>query len=112
MRQTCRFVLLGVLLPAMLAGSAIAQTTTTASITGIVVDVDGGVIPGATVTVKSETTGAEFHAVTSLTGGFTVPALNVGAYTVSVALQGFKTSVLKGVQVSARVPAAVRAKAE
>jgi hypothetical protein len=100
------------LLPALLAGSAVAQTTATSSITGVVTDAAGGVVPGATVTVKSESTGTEFNTVTSVTGGFTVPALNVGAYTVTVGLSGFKTAVLKGVQVTAGLPASVRVKLE
>src|SRR5262245_15478540 len=100
------------LLPAAMASSAFAQTTATSSISGVVTDSADGVVPGATVTVKSESTGAESTAVTSTTGSFNVPALNVGAYTVTVSLQGFKTAVLKGVQVSAGSPASVRVKLE
>src|SRR6476619_3338171 len=78
MRHTLRllFMIVIILLPAATAGSAFAQTTATSSITGVVVDADGGVVPGANVIVKSESTGAESTAVTSSTGGFNVPALN------------------------------------
>ena len=41
-----------------------------------------------------------------------MPALNVGTYTVTVALQGFKTAVLKDVTVTAGGPATVRATLE
>jgi len=89
--------------------AAYAQGTATSSITGVVVDGTGGVIPGATILVKSDSTGTEFSAVSNSSGAFTVPAVNVGTYTVTVTLQGFKQSVLKGVTVSAGVPATVRA---
>ena len=92
--------------------SAYAQGTATSSISGVVFDSGDSVVPGATVTVKSESTAAEFHAVTSETGGFTVPALNIGSYTVTVSLTGFKTAVLKGVTVSAGSPATVRPRLE
>jgi hypothetical protein len=89
--------------------SAAAQGTATSSITGVVVDSGGGFVPGATVVVKSDSTGAESTTVSGANGAFTVPALNVGSYTVTVSLQGFKTAVLKSVPVNAGIPATVRA---
>ena len=100
------------LLSLALSTPAFAQGGATSSISGVVVDTDGGFVPGATVTVKSDSTGAEFHAVTSSVGAFTVPTLNIGTYTVTVSLTGFKTAVLKDVTVTAGVPATVRAKLE
>jgi hypothetical protein len=98
-----------VLLLAFMSTSASAQGTATSSITGVVVDSGGGFVPGATVVVKSDSTGAESTTVSGANGAFTVPALNVGNYTVTVSLQGFKTAVLKGVNVTAGIPATVRA---
>ncbi len=100
------------LISLVLSTPAFAQGGATSSITGVVVDTDGGFVPGATVTVKSDSTGAEFSAVTSSVGAFTVPTLNIGTYTVTVSLTGFKTAVLKDVTVTAGVPATVRAKLE
>lgn len=97
------------LLSVCVASPVLAQGTATSSITGVVVDVSGGVIPGASINVKSESTGAEFTAVSNAAGAFTVPAVSVGAYTVTVSLQGFKQAVLKGVQVTSGVPGTVRA---
>jgi hypothetical protein len=112
MRHKSPTLALALLLLAFVARPVWAQGTATSSITGVVADTAGGVVPGATVTVKSESTGAESRTVTSTTGAFTVPALNVGIYTVTVTLQGFKTAVLKAVQVSAGSPATVRVKLE
>ena len=70
---------------------AYAQGGTTSTITGVAVDKDGGVVPGATVTVKNTATGVSFNTVTSGQGTFSVPALEPGTYSVTVALSGFKT---------------------
>lgn len=101
-----------ILLTVVIATPAFAQGGTTSAISGVVTDHTEAVVPGATILVKSDTTGAEFHAVTSEAGAFTVPALNPGTYTVTVSLSGFKTAVLKGVIVTAGGPATVRAKLE
>ena len=80
----------------------------TSSLSGLVADASGGVIPGATVTVKNAATSTEYTAVTTDQGTFTVPAIDPGAYTVTVTLTGFKTAVLNNVRVNAAVPATVR----
>ena len=89
-----------------------AQGGATSSISGVVVDNTDSVVPGASVLVKNDATGTEFQAVSGENGAFTVPALNPGTYTVTITLSGFKTSVLKGVIVTAGGPATVRAKLE
>ncbi|MGQ0732862.1 MAG: carboxypeptidase regulatory-like domain-containing protein [Acidobacteriota bacterium] len=78
----------------------------------MVVDTDGGVIPGADVVVRNERTGEVFSAVTSGQGVFSVPSLITGTYSVTVSIQGFKTVVLNNVVVNAGVPASVRATLE
>jgi hypothetical protein len=95
----------------LLGGSGVLAQST-ASITGVVVDSDGGVIPGATVTVKNNATGESFTAITTGQGAFTVPSIITGTYTVVVSLEGFKAVVLENVVVNAGAPAAVRATLE
>ena len=109
MSAKCVRFVLSVFLATLAAVPAFGQGTATSSITGVVVDSDGGLIPGATVLVKSDTTGTEFNTVTNSIGAFTVPAVNIGTYTVTVSLKGFKTAVLKDVIVTAGGPASVRA---
>jgi hypothetical protein len=92
--------------------SAFAQGSSTGTITGVAVDADGGVIPGATVTVKNVRTGETFSTVTSGEGVFNVPALITGTYSVSVSLEGFKTAVLDNVVVNAGITASLRARLE
>ena len=86
-----------------------AQGSSTSSLSGTVTDTQGGAIPGATVTVKNDATSAVFNAVTGAQGTFSIPALAVGTYTVTVALDGFKTAVLNDVALNSGVPASVRA---
>jgi hypothetical protein len=94
------------------ATGAFAQGSSTASISGVAVDADGAVIPGATVTVKNVKTNEVFHTVTSGEGVFAVPALITGTYQVTVSLEGFKTAVLENIVINAGVPANVRATLE
>jgi hypothetical protein len=107
-----RCILCAVLALACVAGSSPAAFAqgggATTSLSGDVSDPSGGVIPGATVTVKSVATATEFTATTNDQGSFTVPAIDPGAYTVTVTLTGFKTAVLNNVRVTAAVPATVR----
>jgi hypothetical protein len=78
------------------AWSAAAQGTTT-TVTGTVRDAQGGVIPGATVTLISETRGTTFNTVSTADGTFIVPNIPGDTYTVRVEMDGFKTSERKGV---------------
>ncbi|PYV85846.1 MAG: hypothetical protein DMG05_21885, partial [Acidobacteria bacterium] len=70
----------------------LAQTTST-SILGTVTDASGAVVPGAKVTALQVGTGLKREEVTSNTGDYSFPLLNVGEYQVTVELAGFKTEV-------------------
>ena len=101
------------LMIAATSGPALAQGgSTAASIIGTVTDASGAVIPGATVEVKNNATATTFNATTNDQGGFTIPAVDPGSYTVTVTLMGFKTAVLNNVNVNAGTPAAVRVRLE
>ena len=67
---------------------------TTASMTGVVKDAQGAVIPGVTVTATHEPSGTTYEAVTQGDGRFTLPGMRVGGpYHVAAALTGFTTEV-------------------
>jgi len=89
-------------------GLAHAQGSFFTSLSGTVTDVSGAVIPGANVKIRNNGTGAEFEAVSGTDGGFTVPSLPGGTYSVTVALVGFKTAVLNSVVLNAAIPASVK----
>ncbi|HXT72044.1 MAG TPA: carboxypeptidase regulatory-like domain-containing protein [Vicinamibacterales bacterium] len=87
-----------------LVASAASARQTTSSITGVVQDSAGGVVPGAAVVVLSPN-GTKFEVVSNSSGAFNVPALLPGVYSVTVSLQGFKTAVVKDVRIQPGVPA-------
>ncbi|MGI8811406.1 MAG: carboxypeptidase regulatory-like domain-containing protein [Pyrinomonadaceae bacterium] len=64
--------------------------STTSSLIGTVSGPDG-VLPGATVVVKDNKTSKEATVTTDSVGGFKVPNLEIGFYTVTVTAPGFKT---------------------
>jgi hypothetical protein len=85
---------------AWLAPSAVAQSTY-ATLTGVVADQSGGVLPGATVTVTNRATNAVRTAVSGAAGEFQVPNLDAGTYHVSAHLEGF-ADVTRDVELLAR----------
>ena len=90
----------------------LAQGGASSSLSGVVVDASGGVMPGADVAARNNANGAEFQTVTNEKGFFTIPAINPGAYTVTVSLMGFKKAVLPDVKLDVATPATVRATLE
>jgi Carboxypeptidase regulatory-like domain len=72
---------------------ALAQRTTTGTIAGRIVDANGGVLPGVTVTVKSPEALGEFNAVTDAKGEYRVTNLPPASYAVRAELGGFQTVI-------------------
>ena len=81
------------------AGVATAQERF-GGLTGIVTDASGAVLPGATVTITSKTTGAARTIVTSSDGLYNVPDLDPGRYAMVVELSGFAKVSMDDVAVS------------
>jgi len=81
-----------------LAAPVLAQTT--GRLVGTVVDAQGGVLPGVTVTVTSPQLQGANTAVTDSSGQFRFPSLPPGTYTVKADLSGFKTVEQPDVKVS------------
>src|SRR5258708_15492903 len=80
-------------------GSLQAQSTL-GTITGLVTDSSGSVIPNAVVVATNTATGAKAQTITSSTGNYVVPNLPVGPYEVGVAISGFKAWARSGINVS------------
>jgi hypothetical protein len=111
-RTLFRLGLYAALALAAASGTAYAQGSSTSTISGRVVDSSGGVLPGATIIAKHLSTSRESSTVTNSEGAFTLPSMPPGAYEVSVALEGFKTTVVKGVVITATQGADIQAKLE
>ena len=95
---TLRAVLAGVLICGA-AATAAAQTGGT--VTGTIQDSQGGVIPGVTVVLVSESRGTRgVPGVTNATGDYVLPNITPDTYTVEVSMPGFRMARRTGVPVS------------
>ena len=71
------------------------------SVSGIVKDQSGGVVPGVTVTATNGVLGTQFNATTDGQGLYTLPKLPVGRYDLTIHIDGFKSQKRTGVPVDA-----------
>ncbi len=86
--------------PAAAAAAAavgVAAQAEMATLTGTVKDEQGGVLPGATVSVVNTGTSAMREATTTGEGNFVLPLLQPGTYTVTVRMEGFAPVELRDV---------------
>jgi Carboxypeptidase regulatory-like domain/Invasin, domain 3 len=94
-----------VLVTALVPRAADAQST--ASISGVVKDSEGSVLPGVSVTIKNDTSGAAQDVTTDAEGRYQATALGAGSYTVSATLSGFKTATARSVRVAPGQPTTI-----
>ncbi len=79
--------------------AASAQSTTSGSITGVVVDPSNAVIVGAKVVLRQHGTNITQTATTDSAGRYTFPVVAPGDYTITVSQTGFQTTVANGASV-------------
>jgi len=92
----------------MLAFAVGASAQGTASrVTGVVLDQNGAVVAGATVTLTHEATNVAFTTETSSSGTYTFDSVQVGIYSVAVEKAGFKKFVSTANTVNVNQPATV-----
>ena len=75
-------------------GAGVAGT-----VSGVVTDPNGAVVPGATVTITNSETQQTVVTTTSSEGRYTSPVLTPGTYTVKVDSSGFKSTLLTNLSV-------------
>ncbi|MDE0126484.1 MAG: TonB-dependent receptor [Bryobacterales bacterium] len=100
----CAFLTLG-------AGNSSAQVTF-ASVTGLVTDPGGAVIPGAEVELTNSDTGETRATTTGETGRFTMPQLKPGTYELNVETPGFKRFVRLNIRLQGSQDAEINAALE
>src|SRR5262245_51567756 len=76
--------------------STLNAQVTTGTIVGTISD-SGGVVPGATVTVREVDKGTTTTYTTDAEGNYTAPFLVPGTYAVEVNMQGYRRTVREGV---------------
>jgi hypothetical protein len=86
---------------ALLVAAPAAAQFDRGTISGVVKDQQGGIIPGATVTATSLQTQQSRTTTTDNSGFYTFPNLQPGRYDVTAELQGFKKAARTGVQLDA-----------
>jgi hypothetical protein len=70
---------------------------TTGTIAGRILDTDGGVLPGVTVTARQTETGLQRTTTSDAQGRYTLAALPPGAYEIRAELAGFRGLIRSGV---------------
>jgi len=92
--------LTGFCLSALLGTATLLGQATISTITGVVTDPSGAVVPDASVTVLNQATGADFNLTTNNAGVYFVTSLIPGKYTVTVAAKGFKTYINRDLELT------------
>jgi len=90
--QLCPLLGLVLLIACSISRPAFAQAPV-GTISGVVADESGAVIPNASVKIRNKATGAERDLVSNAEGAFSAPSLPAGVYEVRVELKGFRTVV-------------------
>jgi len=78
-----------------------------ATMSGVVHDANGGLVPGVSVTAKHTESGLTRTVITNETGSYRLPSLPVGEYEVTAELTGFKQQVRRGVTLAVAQEAVV-----
>ena len=78
LKRSLSVFLFAALVAMISTAAANAQTSSSSSLIGTVVDSSGGVIPGADVNAKNADTGVEYHTVTDDKGVYQLPSMPPG----------------------------------
>ena len=84
----------------MLSGSLALAQITQGTISGVVQDATGGILPGVTVTITNLDTGIARTVITNDSGRYRAPSLSGGTYQVRAELAGFQARVQRGIQIT------------
>src|SRR6059036_3056773 len=90
--RTCFLAVVFALLAGLRAGAPLICQAQAGTIKGAVKDALGSPVPGATVTLRSESTSRSTSVVTKPDGSYVFPSLEAGAYAVEAAREGFEKS--------------------
>ena len=94
LRVSCILLVSLLVIPAL----AIAQGYY-GTVSGVLSDTSGAVIPGAKVTLTDQEKGYQFHETSDATGRYLFRSVPPGLYTVTAELQGFEKSERVGIRV-------------
>jgi hypothetical protein len=99
--KACVRAVSAALLLLLSAAMPVSAQITTGNVSGTVKDSQGGVVPGATVVLISESKGTRIGPVTTNeTGIYVIPNVTADTYTVEISMDGFKTVRRNDIKVS------------
>src|SRR5580692_3722952 len=98
-RASYRPYTLGAVLAALFSISAWAQTQL-ATVSGIITDPSGAVVPGVSITISSQGTGLKRSALTDTAGGYRFAGLPTGTYSLRIEKPGFQPQIRGGVELT------------
>jgi hypothetical protein len=101
MTRRIRLILASFFSAAFVFSSILALADTKGSVSGIISDQSGAVMPGVSVTATEVETNVRSTAVTDGKGFYNFPTLNVGTYTINVKQSGFSDFEETGVIINA-----------
>ncbi|MGH9163838.1 MAG: carboxypeptidase regulatory-like domain-containing protein [Vicinamibacteraceae bacterium] len=101
-------LVLGVAVAAVAGVEGARAQGLTGQISGAVTDAEGGVVPGASVTIINVGTNLTRETVTGPDGAFVFPDLLAGTFNLSVSLEGFKTYEQESIELGATERVALR----
>jgi hypothetical protein len=90
MNRFSRFVSFAGVVVVVFLGTLAAWAAITGSISGVVTDPTGAVVPGVTVVATAVSTNVQSTAVTDSKGFYNLPTLNVDTYNLSTSQPGFR----------------------
>jgi len=96
-----RRLYIGLLVCALLPGSALFAQEYRGTFSGTITDPQGAAIPNVKVVVTETQTGTKTSTVSGPTGSYTIPFLALGTYDIEAEAAGFKKFVQRGLHLSA-----------
>src|SRR5215467_3221888 len=90
-------MLLRTALIALFATAVTFAQTTTATVSGVIRDATGAIVPGAKITASSTLTGGSRETTTDEEGRYSITNLGPGQYDIRAERAGFQTAVQSGV---------------
>ncbi len=88
------------LLVFMLCGSLAMAQLTQGTISGVIRDETGAVMPGVDLSLTNVATGVGRNTVSDDEGRYAAPNLQVGEYQIRAELPGFRTTILEGIELT------------
>src|ERR1700728_4874949 len=101
MNRLFEFVCFAGVAIAVLLGTLTANAAITGSISGVVTDPSGAVLPGVTVVATAVSTNVQSKAVTDSKGFYRFATLNVDTYNVTASQPGFRDYAQSGIRIDA-----------